>query len=63
MRRQPLDPALPATSLLVAADDSAYFEFDRSATIGRHLANDLVIEHPRVSNRHAAVEWMHGATA
>jgi hypothetical protein len=57
VRHQSLAPEPEATSLLVAADDTAYFEFDRSATIGRHLANDLVIEHPRVSNRHAALEW------
>ena len=31
--------------------------FASSFTIGRHPHNSLVIDHPRVSSRHAAIEW------
>lgn len=44
-------------SSLYCPDSKTSIEFDASLTIGRHPANDLVIDHSRVSARHAAVEW------
>ncbi len=38
-------------------DGDGEVTFAASLSIGRHPANDLVVEHPRVSSRHASVEW------
>lgn len=35
--------------------------FTRAATIGRHRDNDLVIDDPTVSSRHAVLEWRDGS--
>ena len=45
-------------SELVSLDDSLRITFDGALTVGRHSLNDLVIDHPRISSRHAALEWI-----
>jgi len=44
-------------SVLVSLDDGEMFAFTDSLSIGRHPRNDLQIDHPRVSGRHASIEW------
>jgi len=48
-------------SMLSCLDDGRVVEFGRSIGLGRHPLNDVVIPHPRVSARHAAIEWDDGA--
>ena len=44
-------------SALLCLDDERVVEFGCSISIGRHPLNDVVVDHPRVSGRHAAIEW------
>lgn len=44
-------------SCLVCLDDGRIAEFGRSITLGRHPLNDVVVDHPRISGRHAAIAW------
>ena len=50
-------PAAGGRSRLVCLDDGRIAEFGRSITFGRHPLNDVVVDHPRISGRHAVVEW------
>jgi hypothetical protein len=42
---------------LIGDPSSDIVEFTRSLSVGRHLDNDLVLVHPRISSRHAVIEW------
>ena len=42
---------------LCSLDSVRGVTFTSSLTIGRHLDNDLVIDHPMVSSWHAVIEW------
>ena len=44
-------------SRLVCLDDERVVEFGRAIVLGRHPLNDVVLDHPRISGRHAAIEW------
>ena len=44
-------------SALVSVEGEDRVTFDRSLTVGRHPFNDLVLGHPRISARHAVIEW------
>lgn len=44
-------------SLLVAVDGGDRVGFVNSLTVGRHPDNGLVLGDPRVSSRHAVIEW------
>lgn len=46
-----------ATVSLLVGTDGSRFEFTSAVTVGRHPANDLAIDHPRVSGRHASIDW------
>lgn len=46
-----------ARSVLVSLADESRVAFDVTLTVGRHALNDLVIDRPRISGRHAAIEW------
>lgn len=45
-------------STLVALDVVQYVTFDIVLTVGRHPQNDLVVDEPRISSRHATIEWI-----
>jgi len=55
----PRDDELRAsnTSLLVALDSIRGISFSTALTIGRHEENQLVLDNPLISSRHAIVEW------
>ncbi len=44
-------------SVLAAMEGQEKLVFTSSLTIGRHPLNDAVLGHPRISSRHAVVEW------
>lgn len=46
--------------LLVREDDPGQVAFDGSLSFGRHPDNDVVLDHPRISGRHAALECRGG---
>lgn len=46
----------PTTSLL-RGPDGRLIEFNGAITVGRHPVNDLVLHEPRVSSRHASIDW------
>ncbi len=43
--------------VLVSSDGADRIAFSRSLHIGRHPLNDMVLGHPRISARHATIEW------
>jgi len=43
--------------VLVSIDGDREVEFSTALTIGRSPLNDLELDHPRVSSRHAVIEW------
>jgi hypothetical protein len=43
--------------MLVSQDGADRVEFGASLTVGRHPFNELVLGHPRISARHATLEW------
>ena len=45
------------TSLLVSLDTVRGVSFSSSLSIGRHEENQLVLDNPTVSSRHAVIEW------
>ncbi len=47
-------------SSLISLEGGDRVTFDRSLTVGRHPFNGLVLGHPRVSARHAVLEWEPG---
>ena len=46
-------------SRLVSLPAQDVVEFSHSLTVGRHLDNGLVLSVPRISSRHAVIEWTH----
>ena len=44
-------------STLLNLDDDARVVFSSTLAVGRHPANDLLLDSPRVSSRHAVIEW------
>ncbi len=44
-------------STITAKGGSDQVTFDRSLTVGRHPFNGMVLSNPRISGRHAIVEW------
>ena len=57
MSRDQVDGTLSEPSALVSDDGAQRIEFDGGLTIGRHPANDLALDHRRISSRHALIEW------
>ena len=47
-------------SELVGPDRQRRVRFAASLTIGRHPSNDLQLEAPEISSRHAVLEWIEG---
>jgi len=45
-------------SVLAALDSLQCVSFDSVLTVGRHPGNDLVIDDPHISSRHATLEWI-----
>ena len=46
-----------AVSSVLLGPDERRLEFTGAVTVGRSPLNDLVLEHPRVSGRHASIDW------
>ena len=46
-------------SRIVSEPAQDVVEFSHSLTVGRHLDNGLVLAVPRISSRHAVIEWVH----